>query len=70
MRAMGKQPDLLTATTAFGVAAYVAIIVDCVACGQLGWSNGQIRSVALVAAACVALGLVVDFLGRQWRKAD
>lgn len=69
MRAMGKVLDLLTAATGFGVAAYVAIIVDCVACGQLGWSDGQIRSVALLVAAGVALGLALDFLGRRWRKA-
>jgi hypothetical protein len=66
---MGKRLDLLTAATAFGVAAYVAIIMDCVACGQLGWSDGQIRSVALLVAAAVALGLALDFLGRRWRKA-
>jgi hypothetical protein len=65
---MGKRLDLLTATTAFGVAAYVAIIMDCVACGQLGWSDGKIRSVALLVAACVALGLALDFLGRRWRR--
>jgi hypothetical protein len=45
---MGKRLDLLTAATAFGVAAYVAIIMDCVACGQLGWSDGEIRSIALL----------------------
>jgi hypothetical protein len=67
---MGKRLDLLSATTAFGVAAYVAIIMECVACGQLGWSDGQIRSVALLIAACVALALALDFLGRRWRKAD
>ena len=67
---MGKRLDLLTAATAFGIAAYVAIIMDCVACGQLGWSEGQIRSVSLLAAACVALALALDFLGRRWRKAD
>jgi hypothetical protein len=67
---MGKRLDLLTATTAFGVAAYVAIIVDCVACGQLGWSDGEIRSIALLVATCLALGLALDFLGRRWRKAE
>lgn len=67
---MGKRLDLLTSATAFGVAAYVAIIVDCVACGLFGWSDGQIRSLALLVAACVALGLALDFLGRQWRKAE
>ena len=41
MQVMGKQLDVLTAMTAFGVAAYVAIIMDCVACGQLGWSDGR-----------------------------
>ena len=70
MKAMGKRLDLMTATTAFGVAAYVAVMMDCVAGGQLGWSDGQIRSVALLAAACVAVGLALDFLGRRWRKAD
>lgn len=67
---MSRRLDVLTATTAFGVAAYVAIIMDCVACGQLGWSDGKIRSVALLVAASVALALALDFLGRQWRKAD
>jgi len=67
---MGKRLDLLTTMTAFGVAAYVAIIVDCLACGQFGWSDGQIRSVALLVAAGVALALALDFLGRRWRKAD
>jgi hypothetical protein len=66
---MGKRLDLLTGTTAFGVAAYVAIIMDCVACGQFGWSDGQIRSVALLVASSLALALALDFLGRRWRKA-
>ena len=52
---MSKRLDILTAATAFGVAAYVAIIMDCVACGQLGWSDGQIRSAALLIAAGVVL---------------
>jgi hypothetical protein len=67
---MGKRLDLLTTTSAFGVAAYVAIIMDCLACGQLGWSDGKIRSVALLVATCVAFGLALDFLGRRWRKAE
>jgi isoprenylcysteine carboxyl methyltransferase (ICMT) family protein YpbQ len=67
---MGKPLDLLTTATAFGVAAYVAIIVDCVACGQFGWSDGEVRSVALLIASCVALVLALDFLGRRWRKAE
>jgi hypothetical protein len=67
---MGKRLDVVTATTAFGVAAYVAIMMDCVACGQLGWPDGKVRSVALLVAACVALGLALDFLGRRWRKAE
>jgi len=66
---MGKRVDLLTASTAFGVAAYVAIIMDCVACGELGMSNGEIRYTALLLAAGLALGLALDFLDRQWRKA-
>jgi hypothetical protein len=70
MHVMGKRIDLLTATTAFSIAAYVAIIMDCVACGQLGWSDGQVRSVALLVAGGVALALAVDFLGRRWRKAE
>jgi hypothetical protein len=67
---MGKRLDVLTAATGFGVAAYVAIIMDCVAFGQLGWSDGQIRSAALLAVACLSLALALDFLGRRWRKAD
>ena len=67
---MGKRLDLLTAATGFGVAAYVAIIMDCVACGQLGWTVAEVRSAALLIAICVALGLALDFLGRRWRKAE
>ena len=67
---MGESLDLLTAATGLGVASYAAIILDCVACGQWGWSDERIRSVALVVAACLAVALALDFLGRRWRNAD
>ena len=67
---MDKPLDLLTAATGLGVAGYVAIIMDCVARGQWGWSDGQVRSFALMAAAAVALGLALDFLERRWRNAE
>jgi hypothetical protein len=67
---MGKRIDFISAATAFGVAAYVAIMMDCLVCGHFGWSDRQIRSVALLVAAFVALALALDFLGRRWRKVE
>ena len=62
---MEMQFDPLTALAATGVAGYVAIIADCVARDDLGLSNGQIRSAALVAAALIGLLLAANLLARR-----
>ena len=67
---MSKQMDLLTIVSATGVAGYVAIMLTYVARIDLGLSNGQIQFLAIVAAALIALGIAVDFLGRQLSKAE
>ncbi|HVI61577.1 MAG TPA: hypothetical protein VM910_03115 [Bradyrhizobium sp.] len=66
---MGMEFDPLTALTATGVAGYVAIIADSVARNDFGLSNGQIRTIALIAAMLIAVGLATDFLGRRLGKA-
>jgi hypothetical protein len=60
--------DLLTALTATGVAGYVAIIADSVAHNDFGLSNGQIRTIPLIAAMLIAVGLATDFLGGRKAK--
>ena len=67
---METELDPLTALTAAGVAGYVAIVVDCVARGDLGLSDGQIRSSALVAAALIAIGLAVNLLAKRPGKSN
>jgi hypothetical protein len=67
---MEKQIDLLTASMALGVATYVAIILACVARDDLGFSGGQIRHGAILAAVVIGLGIVLDLLGKRPRKAD
>lgn len=62
--------DPLTALAAIGVAGYVAIIADCVARDDLGLSNGQIRSAALVAAALIGLLLAANLLARRPGNAE
>jgi hypothetical protein len=66
---MEKNFDLLTASTALGVATYVAIIIACVARDDLGFSTGQIRSVAVIGAVAIALAIVIELFGRRPRKA-
>ena len=67
---MGKQMDLLTVMSAAGVAGYVAIMLAYVARIDLGLSNEQIRFLAIVAAALIATGIALDFLGKRLSKAD
>jgi hypothetical protein len=67
---MKKNIDLLTAAMAFGVASYVAIILNCLAREELGLSNGQICKSAVFAALLIAVALgMVCFragAGRPW----
>jgi len=67
---MSKQMDLLTVVSAAGVAGYVAMMLTYVARIDLGLSNGQIRSLAIVSAALIALGIAIDFLGRRLSKVE
>jgi hypothetical protein len=65
MIAMEMEFDPLTALTVTGVAGYVAIMADCVACDNLGLSSGQIRSGALVAAALIGILVAANLLARR-----
>jgi hypothetical protein len=67
---MSKQMDLLTVVSAAGVAGYVAIILTYVARIDLGMSNGQIRFLAVLAAAMIAAGIALDFLARRLSKTE
>jgi len=50
---MKENIDLLTASMAFAVASYVAIILNCLAREELGLSSGQICKSAVFAALLV-----------------
>jgi len=65
---MEKDIDLLTASTALGVATYVAIMIACVARDNLGFSGGEIRHGAMIGAVAIGLAIVLDLLGRRTRK--
>ena len=65
---MEKDFDLLTASTAVGVATYVAIIVACVARDDLGFSTGQIRHGAIFGALALALAIVPSLFTKRSRK--
>jgi hypothetical protein len=67
---MKKRLDPLTVSMAVGVASYVAIMLTYVARVDLGLSDGRIRLLAIVAAALIALGVAVDFLGRRFSKVE
>jgi hypothetical protein len=54
---MKKNIDLLTASMAFGVASYLAIILNCLAREELGLSAGQICKSAVFAALLIAVAL-------------
>jgi hypothetical protein len=65
---MDKEIDLLDISIAVGVAGYLAIIMGCIARDDLGLSNGQIRDVALFAAAAIAAPVAAGFIARAGRK--
>jgi hypothetical protein len=67
---MGTEFDPLTALTATGVAGYVAIMADYVACDDLGLSSGQIRSTALIAAALIGIVLAANLLAIRLGKIE
>jgi hypothetical protein len=67
---MSKQMNLLTVVSAAGVAGYVAIILTYVARIDLGLSNGQIRTLAVLAAGMIAAGIALDFLARRLSKTE
>jgi hypothetical protein len=68
VKAMEKNPDPVTASTAVGVAIYVAIMLAFVAHDDLGLSSAQIRSGAILAAATIALLVALQLFGKRPRK--
>ena len=69
-RLMIRNFDLLTGSMAFGVASYVAIILDCLAREELGLSGGQICKSAVIAALVIAGLLGVGSLRGHSDKAN
>jgi hypothetical protein len=67
---MEKDIDFLTASTALGVATYVAIMLACVARDNLGFSGGEIRHAAIFGAVSIAAAIVLDLIGKRTRKAN
>jgi hypothetical protein len=67
---MEKEIDLLTASTAVGVATYVAMMLASVARDNLGFSTGQIRHAAILGAVAIALAIVLDLFGKRPRKTE
>ena len=66
---MESRPDIVTITSAVGVAAYVAIAAGHVAHYNLGFSLQGVRSGAVVIAVVIAALLVIDFFGKKLGKA-
>ena len=54
--------DLWMASVAFGVASYVAMILNCLAHEELHLSDGQICRIALSAALLIAAALAASSL--------
>jgi hypothetical protein len=65
---MDKEIDLLTISIAIGVAAYLAIIMGCIAQDDLGLSNSQIRDAAMITAAAIGAPVAAEFLARAGGK--
>jgi hypothetical protein len=65
---MGKNFNPVTASTAVGVAIYVAIMLAFIAHDHLGLSSGQIRGGAILAAAAIALLMALQLFGKRSRK--
>ena len=54
--------DLWTATVAFGVASYLAMILDCLAREELHLADGQICRIALSGALLIGAALAAGSL--------
>jgi uncharacterized membrane protein YczE len=65
---MEKNFDPVTASTAVGVAIYVAIMLAFVAHDDLGLSSGEIRSGAILAAAAIGLLMALQLFGKWPHK--
>jgi hypothetical protein len=59
---MTEKMDLWLASVAFGVASYVAMILNCLAHEELNLSDGQICRLAVSGALLIAIALAASFL--------
>ena len=66
---MESKFDIVTAASAVGVAAYVAIAIGYVASCDLGFSAQEIRDTAVGIAVTMAALVAIDFCGKKLRKA-
>jgi hypothetical protein len=66
---MENRFDLVTITSAVGVAGYVAIMLGYVALFDLGFGREQVRGAAMIAAILIAALVAADRLGRGPGKA-
>jgi hypothetical protein len=61
--------DIVTITSAVGVAGYVAIMLGYVALFDLGFGGEQVRGAAMIAAILIAALVAADCLGKGPDKA-
>jgi hypothetical protein len=61
--------DIVTITSAVGVAGYVAIVLGHVALFDLGFGREQVRGAAMIAAILIAALVAADCLGKDPGKA-
>jgi hypothetical protein len=61
--------DIVTAASAVGVAAYVAITMGYVVCSDLEFSPQAIRGTAMGIAVIVAALIALDYFGKKLGKA-
>ncbi len=66
---MKNRLDAVTAISAVGVAAYVAVAIGYVARYDLGFSSYQICGTALIAAVLIAALIAIEFSGKTLGRA-
>jgi hypothetical protein len=67
---MESRFDIVTVANAVCVAGYVAIMLGYAALYDFGFSCGEVRFGALIAAILIAALVAVDFFGKKVGKAD
>lgn len=65
---MTGKMNLWTASVAFGVASYVAMILNCLAHEELHLSDAQTCKLAVAGALLIAIALAVSFIRWRTRK--